>query len=186
MSEVERMFERQVQRAADASAWLQHLDLGPGDRCLDVGSGPGYFSLLLAERVGPSGRIYAIDASQPALAHLERLRASRSIANIVCIHGDAATADLPDGPADAALVAMMLHHTPDPAAVLRNVARLLRPDGRAVIAEFHPEGTGEHGVALARRIAPDTVRPWCEMADLGVVSYERPTTEHYVMVCRRG
>jgi ubiquinone/menaquinone biosynthesis C-methylase UbiE len=182
---MEQMFRRQAARAREQAAWLDRLGLRRGDRCIDMGSGPGYFSLLLAERVGADGVVYAIDPSTEALAYLAREQAARGVANIRRIQSDGATAELPDGPADAALVAMMLHHAGDPAAVLRNVGRLLRPGGRALVAEFHPEGTGRHGPALTRRIAPEAVRAWCEAAGLSILAEDRPTPEHYVLACCR-
>jgi len=183
-TDANRMFQRQTQRADQAADWLRHLDLRAGERCADVGSGPGYFSLILAERVGPTGVVYAIDRSPEALAYLAEEMQVRGVANIQTVHGDAAAVDLPSGPADAAVVAMMLHHTSDPAGVLRNVARLLRPGGRAVVAEFHPEGTGEHGAPLSMRLPPEAVRAWCEAAGLEVRAEERTSPEHYLLSLR--
>lgn len=183
----DRMYLRQAQRAADIAPWLRHLDLRPGDRCIDMGCGPGYFSLLLAAEVGAAGRVYAIDDSATALDRLAREQSARGVANICRIRADGAAAQLPvgDAPADAALVAMMLHHAEDPAGVLGNVARLVRPMGRVVVAEFRPDAPGAVGPALARRLAPEAVRAWCEAAGLEIILLERGTPEHYLLVCRR-
>ena len=75
----EQVFARQAQRADLIDAWIDALGLAAGDRVLDVGAGPGFVSLALAERVGPRGTVYALDRSADALAHLARLQAARGI-----------------------------------------------------------------------------------------------------------
>src|SRR5579863_7907356 len=131
----DEVYARQVQRGVLVGDWMDALKLKPGDRVLDVGPGPGFVTLLLAGRVGPTGLVYAVDPAAEALAYLERLQAERHIANIKTFVADAATVDLPGATLDAALIAMVLHHTDDPPAIMRNVAHLLRPNGLAVIAE---------------------------------------------------
>ena len=152
----DEVYARQVQRAALVGDWMDALRLKRGDRVLEIGSGPGYVSLVLAERVGATGAVYAVDVSAEALAHLARLQKERGVSNIERFVADAATLELPGRRADAALISMVLHHTDDPAAILRNVARLLAPGGLAVVAEFHPDGPCEPGTAAA---APVGSRP---------------------------
>src|SRR5262249_20323194 len=64
------VYARQMERAELADGWLDALELRPGSRLLDVGAGPGYFSLRAAARVGPTGRVIAVDRSAEALAFL--------------------------------------------------------------------------------------------------------------------
>ncbi len=117
----DEVYARQVQRGVLVGDWTDALQLKPGDRVLDVGPGPGFVTLLLAGRVGPTGLIYAVDPSAAALDYLQRLQAERHIANIQTFVADAATLELPGVALDAALVAMVLHHTDDPPAIMRNV-----------------------------------------------------------------
>lgn len=63
----DEVFARQVRRAALVEDWTEALQLQPGARVLDIGAGPGYVSLVLAERVGPDGLVYAVDRSADAL-----------------------------------------------------------------------------------------------------------------------
>jgi ubiquinone/menaquinone biosynthesis C-methylase UbiE len=182
----EQVFARQAQRADLVDAWLDALDLKAGDRVLDVGAGPGFVSLALAERVGPRGTVYALDRSADALGHLARLQADRGIGQIARIAGDAAAFDPASIRPDAALVTMVLHHADDPAAILRAVARALPPGAPVVIGEFHPDGPCTGGPPRAERLAPETVQAWCEQAGLGVTAYRRQTPEHYAMVAKRG
>ncbi len=181
----DEVYARQVLRAPLVGDWMDALRLKTGDRVLEVGAGPGYVSFVLAERVGAAGVVYAVDVSAEALAHLARLQKERGVSNIERFVGDAATLELPGPRVDAALISMVLHHTDDPAGILRNVARLLRPGGLAVVAEFHPDGPCDHGPPRQHRLAPDQIRTWYEAAGLLRLDERRQTPEHYMVLVRR-
>ena len=175
-----------MQRADLVPAWLDALALKPGDCVLEVGSGPGYVSLALADRVGPDGVVYAIDRAAEALAYLERLQRERGISHIRRLVANIETLDGDDLGAGSALITMVLHHADDPAAILRNLYRLLQPHALIVVAEFHPEGPCEQGAPRAARLAPAEVRTWCEAVGFRVRDYRRQSPEHYMFVAERG
>lgn len=181
----DQVYQRQALRAELLDDWVAALSVGPGDRVLEIGAGPGFFSLALAERVGPTGMVYAVDRSAEALAQLERRQRERAIAQIERIVGDAATLDPAAVKARAALLTMVLHHADDPAGILANVARLLPPGGLAVIGEFHPDGPCAVGPSRQHRLAPEQVEAWCDGAGLVRVAYKRQTPEHYMIVAER-
>jgi ubiquinone/menaquinone biosynthesis C-methylase UbiE len=181
------VYGRQEGRAALVREWLDALELSPGQRLLDVGCGPGYASLRAAERVGPEGRVYAVDRVPDALAFLAQLQAEQGLPQIERILADAeagpAADPLPQGfTADAALVTMMLHHTNNPTAVLRFTAGLVRTGARAVVAEFHPDGPCDHGPTREHRIAPEQARAWCEESGFAATEYRRQSSEHYMLL----
>jgi ubiquinone/menaquinone biosynthesis C-methylase UbiE len=179
------VYGRQETRAFLMDEWLQALCLKPGDHVLEVGSGPGYVTMVLAERVGREGLVYAVDRSAEAMACLERLQTERAVSQIRRITADAA-ALAPEGlSADSALISMVLHHAEDPAGILGAVARLLPPGGRAVVAEFHPEGPCEQGPPREHRIGPEQVRAWCESAGLEILDQHRQSPEHYMALVRK-
>ena len=181
----DEVYVRQKQRAFLAADWMDALLLKSGNRVLDVGAGPGFVSFLLAERVGPTGLIYAVDPSAEALAYLKRLQMQQSIANIITIVADVAKLTLPGAQLDAALIAMVLHHTADPSGIIHNVTRLLKPGGRGVIAEFHPDGPCEHGPPRDHRLASRQLQAWCDAAGLLMLDERRQSPEHYMMVMQR-
>jgi ubiquinone/menaquinone biosynthesis C-methylase UbiE len=181
----EEVYARQVQRADLVAEWMDALQLKGGDRVLDVGPGPGFVSFLLAERVGPTGLIYAVDPAAEAIANLQRLQNERGISNIKTFVADAAALELPGVHVNAALIAVVLHHADDPAEIMRNVARLLIPGGLTVVAEFHPDGPGEQGPPREHRLTSRQVQTWCEAAGFSVIEERRQTPEHYVMLMRR-
>lgn len=181
----DEVYARQVQRAPLVGDWIAALRLTAGDHVLDVGSGPGFVSLALADQVGPTGLVYAVDAAAEAIAYLERLARERGISGIKAIAADAAKLALPGARINAALIAMVLHHCDDPAGIIRNVAQLLSPRCLAVIAEFHPGGPCEQGPPRDHRLAPHQVRMWCETAGFRVTGERRQTPEHYMLLVQR-
>ena len=181
----DEVYARQVKRASLVGEWMDALRLKSGDRLLEIGAGPGYVSLMLADRVGPAGIIYAVDRSADALAYLQRLQKERGTSNIERLVADAATMKLSDLHVDSALVTMVLHHADDPPGILRNVARLLRPKTLAIVAEFHPDGPCDQGPPREHRVAPGQVNAWCEAAGLLIVSERRQTAEHYMTLVQR-
>jgi ubiquinone/menaquinone biosynthesis C-methylase UbiE len=92
----DEVYARQAKRAHLLGDWLDALGLKPGDHVLEVGAGPGYMSLILAERVGKDGVVYAVDRSAEALSYLERLQGERGIRHIRRIVADAATLEAAD------------------------------------------------------------------------------------------
>jgi ubiquinone/menaquinone biosynthesis C-methylase UbiE len=181
----DKVYARQEKRADLAREWLKALRVKPGDRVLDLGSGPGFVSLMIADQVGPEGTVYAVDHAAEALAYLERLQSQRGLLHIRRCVADAATLDLADLRVDSALLAMVLHHTEDPAGILRNMARLLPAGALVVVAEFHPDGPCEVGPPRTSRVRPEQVQVWCETAGFAVVRQERQTPEHYMILIER-
>ena len=177
----DEVYARQVNRADLVGEWMDALHLKLGDR----GAGLGYVSLVLADRVGPADVIYAVDRSAEALAHLERLQKERGITHIRRLVADAATLELAKLRPESALITMVLHHAEDPAGILRNVARLLRPGALAVVAEFHPDGPCEHGPPRSHRLASDQVQTWCQAAGFLTLVERRQTREHYMLLVQR-
>lgn len=98
---------------------IAKAELTPGERVLDVGCGDGAVSLMLAERVGEAGRVYALDMSEEKLSRLTECAASRGLRNIEPLHG-LAEEILPTLDAvDAVYSRFVLMHVDEPQRVLR-------------------------------------------------------------------
>lgn len=107
---------------------LEEAGLSPGTTVLDYGCGPGSYTLVAAEMVGPSGHVYAADIHPMAIERIERRAAKRGLDNITTILTDRDTG-LPDGSVEIALMYDVLHMLSEPRPVLEEVRRVLRPDG---------------------------------------------------------
>lgn len=115
---------------------LDQLRLRRGLRVLEVGCGAGDDVRTIARRVGPEGHVLGIDASAPIVAEATRRSQGRNLPVSFQV-GDALALDLPDASIDRCRAERVLMHVEgEPQAVLAEIARVLRPDGRAVVFDF--------------------------------------------------
>ncbi len=108
--------------------------IAPGMRVLDVGSGAGDVALLAAELVGDAGEVVGVDRAAAALATARARAASRSLPNVSFVEGDLAEIAF-ERPFDAITGRYVLMFQPDPAGMLRSLARHVRPGGVIVFHE---------------------------------------------------
>jgi ubiquinone/menaquinone biosynthesis C-methylase UbiE len=144
------------QRWLPSDAVVQRLGLRPGMEVADVGAGTGYFALPLARAVAPGGQVFAVDLQPEMLQHL-RARLEPGLP-VVLVEGDAARTTLKDGSVDLVLLANVWHEVDDQAAVLVEVARILRPGGRVAILDWRSDVQQPPGPPLEHRIAAADVR----------------------------
>jgi ubiquinone/menaquinone biosynthesis C-methylase UbiE len=108
----------------------------PGERVLEIGPGTGYYTLDIAEWVGPEGRVEIFDLQQKFLDHVGGRAAERGLANVVPTRGDATALSYEDASVDAVVLTAVLGEIPDPVAALREIRRVLKPGGRLVVGEL--------------------------------------------------
>ena len=113
---------------AQRADFLLAFDPQPGERVLDVGSGPGFLAAAIAEAVGKSGSVCGVDISEPLL-EVARLRCEDRY-RIEFRHGDAAQLPYPDEDFDAVVSTQVLEYVPDVDAALAELHRVVRPGGR--------------------------------------------------------
>ncbi|WP_328985580.1 class I SAM-dependent methyltransferase [Thiorhodovibrio winogradskyi] len=133
-------FERDGRELYDQRrAILKALALKPGQAVADVGAGSGLFSLLFARELGPSGRVYAVDISEPFTQAIAERAAQAGLTNLVTVVNDQHSLGLPDHSVDLIFTADTYHHFEFPHAMLAAIRRALRPDGRLVIIDFRTD-----------------------------------------------
>jgi ubiquinone/menaquinone biosynthesis C-methylase UbiE len=129
-----------VDALAGGSKTLDRIGIQPGERVLDVGSGPGRLAVPAAMRVGPEGEVIALDIQPPMLAHLEEKAKKMGVTNIKCILGDiTAGVGLPANSMDRAWLVTVLGEIPDQRTALRNIYGVLKPGGTLSITEIFPD-----------------------------------------------
>lgn len=136
-----------------ASAIIAGLSVTPGMSALDLGCGPGRITLRLAEAVGPSGRLVAVDLQREMIRKAQARATTAGYANIQFHQGRIGAGELPEGPFDRAVLATVLGELPDKPAALREVFASLRSGGvlaiTEVIADPHFQSRGT-ALALAQ------------------------------------
>jgi arsenite methyltransferase len=113
------------------------LGIEPGDRVADLGSGSGYFTLRLAEAVGSTGVVYAVDVDADMNEYLREKVKQAGAANVEVIDGKFEDPLLPDGRIDLVFSANTFHHIQQRPAYFRNLQRDLAPGGRVAIIDYN-------------------------------------------------
>jgi ubiquinone/menaquinone biosynthesis C-methylase UbiE len=144
--------EREAEEAPDTA--LDAIGIARGATVADVGAGAGYFTWRLAERVGPSGRVYANDI-QPAMLELLRKNIeARHLANVEPVLGVEDDPRLPAARVDLVLLVDVYHEFSEPEKMLRKIRESLKRDGRLVLLEYRKEDPNipirpEHKMSVA-------------------------------------
>lgn len=144
--------------APDRATWqrpdqiMDALKIADGARVADIGAGAGWFTIRLADRVGPNGKVYAQDIQRPMLQSIERRKSREGFGNVetrLGIAKDATTGrdydpNLPLGELDAVLVVDSYQEVPpeDRVDFLRKLAGSLKPNGRIGVVNYKPGRSG--------------------------------------------
>jgi demethylmenaquinone methyltransferase / 2-methoxy-6-polyprenyl-1,4-benzoquinol methylase len=143
-------FDRRWRSAAAGAAGLE-----PGDAVIDVAAGTGKLAATLADRVGPFGRVVAVDISQ---GMVERgAAATGDLVQVEWLVGNALALPADDDRFDAATIAFGMRNLADFAAGFRELRRVVRPGGRVVCLELtnpRPRWWGRLHAGAFRRLAP--------------------------------
>ena len=150
--------------APDRDQWqkpdqiMDALGVAEGSVVAELGAGGGWFTLRLAERVGPNGSVYAEDVQQAMLEGIRRRMQSQNRANVTTVLGTASDPHLPGG-LDAVLISDAFNEMDLPGdrtavvTLLRNIAQALKPQGRLGIVDWTP-GSGGPGPESGQRGDP--------------------------------
>lgn len=134
--------------------FLSRFALPAGSRILDLGCGPGFWSLPLAEISGRSGQVLACDAS---LELLSVLAAARPPAWLHPVQNELPGMPFAPAWADFIWAAFVAHEVHDLPLLAGEMRRVLKPGCRAAILEWRPDPASSDGPPLAHRLSPERV-----------------------------
>jgi SAM-dependent methyltransferase len=129
----EREAEEQPDRALDL------IGIAKDSIIADVGAGNGYITWRLAQRVGPKGKVYAVDVQREMLDMLQKNMRDRKIVNVEPILGAFDDPKLPERAIDLIILVDVYHEFSEPQQMLRKMRDSLKPDGRLVLLEYRGE-----------------------------------------------
>ena len=116
-------------------------ELRAGEVVLDLGSGGGIDVILSAKRVGPTGTAYGLDMTDEMLALAQRNAREAGVTNVHFLKGVIEQIPLPAASVDVVISNCVINLSVDKAAVLTEIARVLKPGGRVgvsdIVAEDH-------------------------------------------------
>ncbi|MFO0896202.1 MAG: class I SAM-dependent methyltransferase [Pirellulales bacterium] len=127
------------EREEECSTMLEVLKLQPGQVVCDLGCGNGFYTLPMAELVGPKGKVLAVDIQQEMLHLLAERAKGEELANVETILGSPVDPRLPEGQLDLVLLVDVYHEFSHPEQMLAAIRKSLKPKGRLVLVEFRGE-----------------------------------------------
>jgi SAM-dependent methyltransferase len=157
-------------------------ELRQGETVLDLGSGGGLDVLLSARRVGPEGTVYGLDMTDEMLALGQENAHRAGVRNVHFLKGLIEQIPLPAGSVDVVISNCVVNLSTDKAAVLTEIARVLRPGGRIGISDIvsedslSPDARAERGSwvgCIAGALSEGELRAGLEEAGLVDVEIER-------------
>jgi ubiquinone/menaquinone biosynthesis C-methylase UbiE len=135
-------------RVRFAESLMRLVGAGSDDLVIDLACGPGTLALRFAPQVR---RVYALDLTPAMLSRARQTAAKDLLANLEFTLGDAQALPFPDRSLDIAVTSYSLHHIPDPARVVGEMARVVKPGGRVGIIDIFASEDPK-AAALANRI----------------------------------
>ncbi len=139
-AERDRLRRQSGELRGHSALLLDRVGIAQGWRAIDLGCGPSGILDLLADRVGPAGRVVGLDFEPANVALARELAAERGLANVEVTQGDAHRTGFPSASYDLVHARTLLINIPDPAAVVAEMVRLARPGGW--VAALEPDGDG--------------------------------------------
>lgn len=136
-----------------------------GERAVDLGCGSGLVTTRLADAVGTTGSVLALDYSPAMVARTTQLVADRPQVQVV--HGDAGAPGVPEGSVDLVTASLVVFFLPDPWAAAATWLRMVRPGGRVALTTFG-------GTAPAWGLAEALLRPFMPTFDPRTVGPDGP------------
>jgi ubiquinone/menaquinone biosynthesis C-methylase UbiE len=112
------------------------LAVQEGEAIADIGAGSGYFTMRLAQHVGPTGRVYAVDVDPDMIRHLHARVRDAGVLNVVPILARPDDPLLPQR-VDRFVIVDVWHHVEDRPGYLARMKKLLKPGGQIVMIDFH-------------------------------------------------
>lgn len=169
---------QQPERIMDA------LQIADGSHVADIGAGGGWFTVRLARRVGPNGRVYGQDVQREMVDSIRRRAVDQGLTNVETVLGTVNDPKLPAG-LDAVLIVDTYPAIADPVRLLGFVRAALKPSGLLGIVDFTKDGAGGPGPSLGERLEPDRIRRDAEAAGLTFRAHHTFLRYQYLLVFGR-
>jgi ubiquinone/menaquinone biosynthesis C-methylase UbiE len=115
---------------------LAEVEINPGNKVLDYGCGPGSFTTMIAEKVGQSGIVYAIDIHPLAMKAVKHKAREKNLTNIKTILSNCSTS-LPDNSLDLVIFFDVFHMLNNQEEVLIELHRILKFDATMYFSDHH-------------------------------------------------
>ena len=121
---------------ADEIATL--LTVKPGSTVAEVGAGQGQMAIRMAQRVSPSGHVYASEIDPQRIAEIQERARAAGLDNLTTVTATPTDSGLPAACCEGVYMIGVYHHLTDPAATDASIFRAVKPGGRLLVDDFPP------------------------------------------------
>jgi predicted methyltransferase len=175
--------------APDRAAWqkpeqiMDALHIADGSKVADIGAGAGWFTVHLANRIGPNGIVYAEDVQREMLEAIRRRVGRLGLQNVQTRLGTESDPHLPVAALDAVAMVDSYQEVADRVTFLKNLARSIKPNGRIGIVNYKP-GRGGPGPPENVRVDRAVVVADAKAAGLRIVNEEMLPYQYLIVLAR--
>ena len=166
------------------SKLVELLRLKPGDTVADIGAGTGYLSWRMADRVGSTGSVMAVEIQQEMLDLLAVRMKERGVKNVRGVLGTIEDPKLPEGRMDLVIMVDVYHEFSHPYEMLHQITRSLKPGGRVVFVEYRAEDP-EVPIKRLHKMTEVQVRREALIHDLEWVETLKDLPRQHVIIFRK-
>jgi arsenite methyltransferase len=125
-------------KESQADLVVESLGLKPGDTVADIGSGGGYFTILMARKVGSKGKVYAVDIDPELLKYVDALAKKEGIDNVITILASESDSGISGKHIDLVFMRNVFHDLKNDNAYFVKLKSLLEDGGRIAIIDYRP------------------------------------------------
>ncbi len=168
----------------DPEKTLDTLNIIPGMSVADFGCGSGYYTISLSRRVSEKGSVYAVDIQKSVLDKLSKEAEDRNLDNVEFILGDIEKevgSKLADNSMDAVIVSNILFQIEDKEAFVREVARIIKKGGKALIVDW-ADSFGGLGPQPEYIFPSDKAKELFEKSGLKLEREFDPGAHHFALI----
>lgn len=115
---------------------LKALELKEGMRVADIGAGTGFFTLMFAQQVGPTGRVYAVDITPEFVKRINTLMKDNNLSNVRTVLCKEDSAQLQPESVDLVFICDTYHHFEYPKPTMQSIYKALKPGGQLIVIDF--------------------------------------------------
>jgi ubiquinone/menaquinone biosynthesis C-methylase UbiE len=167
---------------------IEQINVEEGSCVVDLGCGPGFFTIPFAKKLGAKGRVYSVDSDPIMLDHisanLEGIP-SPERASVILVETDVTDTKIPERSVDLVFFANVLHDLEDPKKFFMEAARILKADGRLVDLDWEKLETHDMGPPLEWRLSENDSRKLIRENGFRVNYALNAGPYHYGFLCRR-
>ncbi len=165
----------------DPPRFLSRLGILSGQTVLDLGSGPGFWTLPLAEIVGQDGTVWALDVSQEMLDYLTQRKPPSQVR---LLRAELPQIELPDSSLDLIWAAFVFHEVDPPEKLASEMRRLVNEHGMVAVLEWRPDAVGESGPPQPHRLSIEQVTQHLLEAGFKTVTLTWQDDDTYLLEAR--